>query len=218
MSILHLFDMDGTLLRDSTASLELARRLGHLEKVRQYERASAEGEIDSRRFHELCQTLWVDATEADVEAAFAVAPWMLGLREVLADIAARGEFSAVISLSPSFWVERLLAWGAGSVHATEVVLGSVEVDHAKVLTARSKVVIADRLCKELALSEEECVAYGDSRSDVELFSVLPFTVAVNGDPAIERLAKASYQGLDLRVAYALGRGLISQRERTVAHG
>ena len=138
MSLLHIFDMDGTLLRGTTASLELGRRMGCLDKVQEYERAAAHGEIDNRRFHEVCQALWVNTTIADLCAAFEAAPWMLGLRELMEDITARGEFSAVISMSPSFWVERLLLWGVGSTYATEVSLGSPMVDHAKVLTHRSK--------------------------------------------------------------------------------
>jgi phosphoserine phosphatase len=209
MSRLHIFDMDGTLLHGTTASLELGRRMGCLDKVQEYERAAAHGEIDNRRFHELCQALWVNTTIADLCAAFEAAPWMLGLREVMEDITARGDFSAVISMSPSFWVERLLLWGVGSTYATEVFLGSPIVDHAKVLTHRSKLEIANRLRGLYSLGATECVAYGDSRSDYELFGELPFTVAVNGDSLIEKKARASYRGRDLRDAYTLGRSLLN---------
>jgi phosphoserine phosphatase len=213
MSLLHIFDMDGTLLHGTTASLELARRMGCLDKVQEYERAAAHREIDNRRFHELCQALWVNTTIADLCAAFEAAPWMLGLREVMEDITARGEFSAVISMSPSFWVERLLLWGVGSTHATEVSLGSPTVDHTKVLTYRSKLEITIRLRGLYSLGVTECIAYGDSRSDYELFGELPFTVAVNGDPLIEKKARASYRGRDLRAAYTLGRGLPNSQAR-----
>ncbi len=208
MTVLHIFDMDGTLLRGSSASIELARRLGCLEIVLEHERAAAHGEITNHQFHELCHPLWIDASDADVDAAFAAAPWMEGIREVWTDIAARGEHSAVISMSPSFWVERLLQWGVGSAHATEAVLGQLVVDHRKILTAASKVIITQRLREERTLAIEDCVAYGDSKSDAELFSLLQHTVAVNGDAHVEHLARASYRGNDMREAYALGRKLI----------
>jgi phosphoserine phosphatase len=209
MTILHIFDMDGTLLRGSSASIELARYLGCLETVLEHERAAAHGEISNQQFHERCHPLWIDASDAHVDAAFAAAPWMEGIRDVWTDIAARGEHSAVISMSPSFWVERLLQWGVGSVHATEAILGQLTVNHGKVLTAGSKVTITEQLRGERTLEAEDCIAYGDSKSDIELFSVLRHTVAVNGDAHVEILAKASYRGTDMREAYALGRKLIS---------
>jgi phosphoserine phosphatase len=209
MTVLHIFDMDGTLMRGSSASIELARHLGCLEIVLEHERAAAHGEITNHQFHELCHPLWINASDADVNAAFAAAPWMEGIREVWADIAARGEHSAVISMSPSFWVERLLSWGVGSVHATEAILGQLVVDRGKVLTAASKVVITEQLRGQRSLEASDCIAYGDSKSDRELFSVLEHTVAVNGDIHIERISKISYRGTDMREAYALGRRLIS---------
>src|SRR5277367_2081432 len=92
MSLLHIFDMDGTLLHGTTASLELRRRMRCLDKVQEYERAAAHGEIDNRQFHELCQALWVKTTIDDLCAAFEAAPWMSGLREVMQDIRPRGVF------------------------------------------------------------------------------------------------------------------------------
>jgi phosphoserine phosphatase len=52
--------------------------------------------------------LWAELTEEHVDAAFLGAPWLSGIREVWDEIRARGERSAVISLSPDFFVSRLL--------------------------------------------------------------------------------------------------------------
>jgi phosphoserine phosphatase len=57
------------------------------------------------------------------------------------------------------------------------------------------------------------VAYGDSSSDVPLFQLLPHTVAVNATPALREIAAASYEGNDLRGAYALGRSLLDQKTK-----
>lgn len=58
----------------------------------------------------------------------------------------------------------------------------------------------------------ECVAYGDSSSDLPLFEWLPGTVAVNGSEALRRVAAARYEGSDLREAYAMGRGLLEHAQ------
>ncbi len=208
MSVLHIFDMDGTLLRGSSASIELARRLGCLEIVLAHERAAAHGEITNHQFHELCHPLWIDASDADVDAAFAAAPWMEGIREVLDRYrGARRTFGRDLDV-PLVLGRAPLQWGVGSAHATEAVLGQLVVDHRKILTAASKVIITQRLREERTLAIEDCVAYGDSKSDAELFSLLQHTVAVNGDAHVEHLARASYRGNDMREAYALGRKLI----------
>ena len=60
------------------------------------------------------------------------------------------------------------------------------------------------------MSAHECVAYGDSSSDLGLFATLPHTVGVNPTPELGALAAARYVGTDIREAYALGRQLIKQ--------
>jgi phosphoserine phosphatase len=58
------------------------------------------------------------------------------------------------------------------------------------------------------LGRADCVAYGDSASDLLLFDALPNTVAVNASPRIAGLAQKQYVGQDLWEAYQLGRSLI----------
>ncbi|GAA3752878.1 HAD family hydrolase [Streptomyces tremellae] len=207
MTALHLFDMDGTLLLRSSASLEIGRRTGHLAAIEEYETAAASGAMDNLAFARSCHPLWQTLTEADIAAAFDAAPWIEGVRDVWADIEARGEHSAVVSMSPLFFVERLLDWGVGSVHATDVAIGA-PLDPGLVLTHQSKAVIAAELCEKYAVPPDACVAYGDSLSDIALFQALRNTVAVNGDERIRSLARLSYQGTDLRAAYRLARTLL----------
>jgi len=116
MSFLHLFDMDGTLLRGTTASLEIARRLGCLTELVQLEASFASGALDTRAFARALCDLWGDLTIELVEVTFAEAPWIGGIASVLADIRARGEWSAVITMSPDFF-----ARGLGSIGVDDVV-------------------------------------------------------------------------------------------------
>ena len=82
------------------------------------------------------------------------------------------------------------------------------VDPRTVLTPAHKPPIVDGLLAEYDLTRQDCVAYGDSSSDVPLFEHLPHSVAVNGTSAVLDIATARYDGNDLREAYRLGRGLL----------
>ncbi|MFI9239069.1 HAD family hydrolase [Streptomyces sp. NPDC053079] len=205
MSRLHLFDLDGTLIHGSAAAVEISRQLGLEPEIGELERAFAAGQLTPPRFAELAVELWGELTEAEVAAAFEGAPWLAGIRDVWADIKARGERCAVISLSPGFFVERLLDWGVDAAHGSlwPAVPFRDPVDPAGILDAAAKVRIADELCARFGLTRADCVAYGDSMSDARLFAMVPVSVAVNADHHVRDLASHHYTGLDLREAYEL---------------
>ncbi|MFC0601745.1 HAD family hydrolase [Streptomyces palmae] len=205
MTRLHLFDLDGTLIRGSAAAIEISRQLGVEREIGELERAFARGELTPGRFAELACELWEALTEAQVAAAFEQAPWLTGIREVWADIRARGERSAVISLSPGFFVERLLDWGTDAARGSRwpAVPFREPVDPTGILTPAAKVRVAGELCAEFGLSSADCVAYGDSLSDTELFATVPVSVAINADHHVRGIASYAYVGMDLREAYEL---------------
>ncbi|MYS10071.1 HAD-IB family phosphatase [Streptomyces sp. SID6041] len=203
---LHLFDLDGTLIRGSAAAVEISRQLGVDEEIAALEKGFLQG-LTPDEFAVRARALWSALTVEQVTAAFVGAPWLLGIREVWADIRARGDRCAVISLSPDFFVERLLDWGAHAVHGSRwPTLPFTEPVHRPgILDARAKVRIARELCAEYGVDPAHCVAYGDSMSDAELFAIVPDTVAVNADHHLAGLARHTYTGGDLREAYALVR-------------
>ncbi|MDT7613899.1 MAG: hypothetical protein QOF00_1346 [Pseudonocardiales bacterium] len=206
MTRLHVFDMDGTLQRGA-ASVELARHLGTFEPADRIERAWLRGEISDIGFWEAMLPLWADASEAEIDDAFAAAAWIGGVREVFDDITARGEYIAVISQSPHFFVRRLEAWGAHRTFGSRVVPGEPTTQDL-LLTLQHKVDITLGLLDELGLREEECIAYGDSTSDTLLFDRLPHTVGINCNEVLRERASVCFDGDDLREAYSLGRSLL----------
>lgn len=208
MTRLHIFDMDGTLLSGS-ACLELSRHMGQLDPVSEIEDRWGRGEVSHVAFYELCLPLWTGLGRNDVDAVFSNVAWLAGIEEVWADIRERGEHSAVITLSPQFFADQLLKWGLHSAHGALVEAG-VQPDPALVLTPESKVTVALELMDRYGLCGHDVVAYGDSASDLPLFELLPNTVAVNGTEAIRAVAAATYEGADLRGAYAEGRRLLSR--------
>ncbi|MBD0841021.1 MULTISPECIES: HAD family hydrolase [unclassified Streptomyces] len=205
MTRLHLFDLDGTLLHGTSAPVEISRQLGLEAETVALDRAISAGLIGPPEYAAQVHALWADLTEAHVVAAFEGAPWLARIRDVWAEIGQRGEYCAVVSLSPSFFVERLTEWGAHAAHGSvfPAVPFTEPVDPAGVLSAAAKVHIADRLCAEFGVTRADCIAYGDSMSDKDLFGAVPISVAVNADSHLSGLATHSYMGRDLWDAYAL---------------
>ncbi|RDG37204.1 HAD family hydrolase [Streptomyces corynorhini] len=204
---LHLFDLDGTLIRGSAAAVEISRQLGLSAEIAQLEAEFLSQGLAPGEFAVRARQLWAELTAAQVAAAFEGAPWLAGIREVWADIRERGDYCAVISLSPDFFVSRLLGWGVHAAHGSRwPELPFVEpVDRAGILTPAAKVKIANQLCAEFGVGMDDCVAYGDSMSDADIFAVVPRSVAVNADHHLSGLATHTYSGGDLREAYELAR-------------
>jgi phosphoserine phosphatase len=73
MSALHVFDLDGTLLPATSASLELAKVTGHLDELHALESRFGAGELDTKGFACAVHELWSDLTAAQVSEAFAAA-------------------------------------------------------------------------------------------------------------------------------------------------
>ncbi|MFD7257375.1 HAD family hydrolase [Streptomyces sp. NPDC059874] len=205
MTLLHLFDLDGTLMYGSAAPVEISRQLGVGAEIAALERSFGAGEIGPHQFSVAAHALWAELTPAHVRAAFEGAPWLAGIRDVWREIRERGDYCAVISLSPSFFVELLLEWGAHAAHGSVFpeVPFTRPVDAAGILTPAGKVTVADRLCERFGVSRGDCVAYGDSVTDALLFEAVPVSVAVNARPFLAERATHVYKGRDLREAYQL---------------
>ncbi|MCX5438386.1 MULTISPECIES: HAD family phosphatase [unclassified Streptomyces] len=207
MARLHLFDLDGTLLHGTSAPVEISRQLGLEAETVALDREIGAQRIGPPEYARRVHALWERLTPEHVTAAFEGAPWLTGIRETWAEIRARGEYCAVVSLSPSFFVERLTGWGAHAAYGSRfpAVPFTEPVDPSGVLSAAAKVKIADRLCEQFGVSRADCLAYGDSLSDVELFGAVPVSIAINADQHVAALATHSYVGRDLWEAYELVR-------------
>ncbi|OIJ91969.1 HAD family hydrolase [Streptomyces colonosanans] len=205
MTRLHLFDLDGTLLHGTSAPVEISRQLGLEAEAVALDRAIAAGRIGPPEYARQVRALWAQLTDAHVEAAFTAAPWLSRIEDVWTAIRENGDYCAVISLSPSFFVERLTQWGAHAAYGSRFpALPFTEpVDPAGILSAAAKVRIADGLCTKFGVGRADCVAYGDSLSDKDLFNAVPVSVAVDADQYLADRVTHSYVGRDLWEAYEL---------------
>ncbi|WP_116245858.1 HAD family phosphatase [Nocardiopsis sp. FIRDI 009] len=213
MTYLHVFDMDGTLLRGTTASLEIARILRCEPRLTELERRFRRQEIDTREFARSIHRLWGALTEDDVRAAFDSSPFLADIPRVCADIRARGHHSMVVSMSPDFYARLLLRFGFDEVVASRFPAPpfASPVVAEDILTPHDKVGIVEEARRRRGVDLENCVAYGDSMSDAPLFGHLANTVAVNGDSHIADLASARYTGTSLWEAYSTAWDVLRRR-------
>jgi phosphoserine phosphatase len=212
VSVLHVFDMDGTLLRGTTASLEIARRLGCLEELNCLEASFGAGTVTTPEFASAICQMWSALTISVVEEAFASAPWIAGLAEVMEDIRTRGERSLVVTMSPDFFATRLRSLGVDEIVASRFPPLPFQnpPDPAGILSPADKIIAVDRVRSRHGLDREQCIAYGDSLSDGPLFEVLTFTVAMNAGKYLRDRALLSYEGGDLREVYRMVRRHLAQ--------
>jgi phosphoserine phosphatase len=209
---LFVFDLDGTLLPGSTASLELAAALDALDELHALEVDFRAGDLDTRGFAAAVHDLFGGLRAEQVGAAFAASRLLARVADVFADIRARGERSLVITMSPDFYAAHLVGLGADAVHASRFPAPpyrDVAFDPTGILTPDDKPRLVEHELAATGIPAERCVAFGDSMSDAPLFRSLRRTVAVNADEHLRDLAAATYVGDDLWPAYELGRSLLA---------
>jgi phosphoserine phosphatase len=204
MNKLFVFDMDGTLLPGTTASLEIAKSTDTVEELQLLERRFAARELDTKMFAAEIHKLWGVLDNKVIRSAFEGATKMQRIDTVISVLAEQGHKSCVITMSPHFFAELFLEQGFDYVFASQFprVKGEV-LDLEGILTPEDKVHLTTKVCNELGIDIVDVVAFGDSMSDYPLFQTLVHTVSVNGTPELDRLAKYKYRGNDLYEIFEL---------------
>ena len=199
---LFVFDMDGTLLPGTTASLELARATGTTAQLRTLEEGFAAGRIDTKHFAQSISDLWGELDSKVIREAFANSPKLRNIQKVLREVAAGGGKSCLITMSPDFFTDHFREFGFDYIHSSRFPRDGTQLDHDKILVPEDKPRLAEELCLRESIEFTETVAFGDSMSDYPLFRRLRLTVAVNSDQALAQLALVNYRGDDLYGAFS----------------
>jgi phosphoserine phosphatase len=154
--------MDGTLLRGTTASIEISRRLDRLEPLAELEAGFAAGRISTAEFAIEMRELWSELSAEVVAEVVGAAPWIEGIAEVCEDIAERGERSMLITMSPDLFANHLLELGIDVVAASRfpALPFSAPIDPAGILEPADKVRLAERERVALGLSPRACSPMG----------------------------------------------------------
>jgi phosphoserine phosphatase len=202
----HVFDMDGTLLRRTSAPALLAAALGRAGSLADLEDRLSAGTATSAQFARAIHEMWGIVPIEVVRQAFLSEPLLANIREVLADIRDHDERSCLITMSPDYFAEQFLEFGFDAVFASRFPRSAAaELDESAILNPEDKPRHAAAFCAEHGLALGDAVAYGDSMSDVFLFAEVGLSVSVNGDHHVAELADIVVEGDDLMLAYRAAR-------------
>lgn len=199
---LFVFDMDGTLLIQTTACIEIAKVSGTLHQLHALEYKFPTGHIDAFCFAQNIGALWGMVDEQVIRTAFDATPKLSNIRAVTDLIRRGGGKSCLITMSPDFYANLFYDYGFDFIGASQFPRSSSEeVKRENILNPKDKATIVERWCKQLGFELKQCVAFGDSMSDYLLFKELEHTVSINGDSTLRNLARYHYQGSDLHDAF-----------------
>jgi len=197
---LFAFDMDGTLLPKTTGLLELAEALGTQDELRELEARFSEGKLDTVSFTREVSALWGPISSQTAQIAFEKAPKLEGITEMLCEIREVGGVSCIITMSQDIFANHFKDFGFDHVISTPYPPHN-DNNFSKVLKPSDKPVVLRKLASKYAFDFAETVAFGDSLSDVELFSHLRHSIAVNADQYLIKHAAFSYTGRSILEAF-----------------
>ncbi len=204
MNRLFIFDMDGTLIPNTTASIEISRVTKTQEKLLALEEKFASGIIDTKEFAVAIYKLWGYLDDKIVKKAFENANKIKNIDKVIENISKLGNKSCIITMSPDFFADFFWDYGFDYIYASRFPKNHQEsFDTSGILCPEDKRIIAIELCQKLGFQFEESVAFGDSMSDFYIFNELKYTVSVNGNNNLCRFSRYHYEGTDLMEAYSL---------------
>jgi phosphoserine phosphatase len=210
----HIFDMDGTLLHGTSAPVVLAAVLGEREALAVLEDRFLSGTATAQPFARELHAMWGIVAPELAQQAFAAAPLVANIREVLADIRRRDERACLITMSPDYFAEQFLDFGFDAVFASRFPRDAqTPLDETAILTPEHKPRLAARFCAPHGLTMQDAIAYGDSMSDVFLFDEVGVRVSVNGDHHLAERSDIAVVGTDLLPAYRAARELCDARTR-----
>ncbi|HKS26981.1 MAG TPA: HAD family phosphatase [Pyrinomonadaceae bacterium] len=181
------FDMDGTLIRNTTADLFFASLLNVEAEVMELETKFKQGLIASEDFMVEVSLIMKELSLDFVAANFHSLPLIDGISETIEALKSNGVITMLITTSGEYFANHFKSeykfdYAFGARHRIdERGLIGVGID------ACSGPVKAERLV-EVALSHSiplaECAAVGDSISDLQIFEKAGLSIAFNSDETL----------------------------------
>lgn len=201
-----VFDLDGTLLRDTTVSLLLAEWLGQTSEIAELERSFAAGEISNRAIADASARCYAGRTTSEIRSVLAAASWIDGIDETVRTLAETGTHVLLATITWRLAAELLQErHGFTSVSGTELQItnGVVGDVVSRYFDEHDKLSFVQEWCAEHGYSMSQVAAVGDSRSDIPLFREVGMSIALNATPDARAAATHVLDTEDLRDVLAL---------------
>jgi phosphoserine phosphatase len=176
------FDMDGTLIRGTTASLFMAERLGNLAAVQGLERGFDAGEITAADFADAVVHTHAGLRLAEVQRHFEQLPLIPGIAETIAALKQQGVICLIATVSYSCYA-RVIAERFGFddhcgavMHETD---GRLTGRMARYIDAHGKRAYVESMAQRHDLPMQAVAHVGDSVSDLPTFAAVGKAIAIN---------------------------------------
>jgi phosphoserine phosphatase len=196
-----VFDLDGTLLRGTTASLVIAESMGHRAAVEELERFSRTCEISNHEWTAREAALFAGTHPAQMCDHLRGAPWIGGLRETFVALTDAGCTLLLATLAWRFVTEALehRPWFA-AVSGAEMELEGSLLSGTKFrhFDEEDKLRFVECWCTGHGYQLADVAAIGDSRSDVPLFQKVGTAIALNATSDAKAAADHILDTDDLR--------------------
>ncbi len=195
------FDLDGTLVPDTTVCLHLGPWVGHQE-IEELERLYDLGEMTNVEVAERDAAFYKDRRRHEVWEQLEQLELIDGLADTVAWVKSQSLVPVIatvtMSLAADFMCHRYgFAAGSGCELAETddgVLLGGV----ARHFSAEDKATFVEKTAQDLGLGFKDVVAIGDSTSDLPLFHAAGFSIALNASSDARAAADLQLDTRDLR--------------------
>jgi phosphoserine phosphatase len=194
------FDLDGTLVRGTSVSLHLAARLDRLRAVQQLEAAYQRSELTAAELADATAGWYRGLTRRDVWMTLAEIPTIGGIDQALEMLRQRRVRLLLATCTWRFAAEYFQArYGFDAVCGTKMkesgrTLSGVVSEY---MDGPTKADFLVDFCAREGIALAECVAIGNSRSDVPMFTVAGRSIALNATADAKRAARLSVETEDL---------------------
>jgi len=194
---LAIFDLDGTLKQARDPYVYLHQRLGTWEVAQAFFDQGVSGQLPYSEWLRLDASLWKGVSRAAMEAIFRDNPYLPGARETVCTLRQAGVRVAVISTGLDVHAQLVQAeLGLDWIIANELLFedGYATGAARERVPEGGKGLIVEQLQAELGVPPADCLAVGDSTSDVAMFARARIGVAVN--PSSDQVRSAAGLVLD----------------------
>jgi phosphoserine phosphatase len=199
---LACFDLDGTLVPNTSTCQHLGDCLGHGNVIRELEQQYAQGTMNNQQVAETLGKHYAGRRMDEVVEAMRTLSFIDGIDETFS-ILRRQEIHLLLGTVSWRFAARIIAerfkldgWsGCVMGESAPGTLSGTVVTHFDEFSKRAFV---EEYCAKHSIPMDKVFAVGDSRSDIPLFSAVGYSVAINATEAAKQAASCAINTTDLR--------------------